>query len=63
MKNFLKSFIHQPKKVILVSLIVAVVIGFFGYSEINKIQTGQFLKNNNVSLKNLMLNFSASGEV
>ena len=74
MKNFFKSFIHQPKKVITVSLIIAIVIGIFGYISIHKVPTNQFTKtqleimtnsnNNNVStVKNLSLGFLSGGRI
>jgi len=37
MKKSFISFIHQPKKVILASLIIAIIIGVFGYLNINKV--------------------------
>ena len=36
MKNFLKTFIHQPKKVIAFSLTIAILIGIIGFININK---------------------------
>ncbi len=37
MKKYFISFIHQPKKVASVSLIIAIAIGVFGYIKINKV--------------------------
>ena len=36
MKQHIKSLPHHPKRVIVISLIIAGIIGFFGYKEINK---------------------------
>jgi multidrug efflux pump subunit AcrA (membrane-fusion protein) len=36
MKQHIKSLPHHPKRVIIISLVVALIIGIFGYKEINK---------------------------
>jgi len=64
MKNFLKTFIHQPKKVAFVSLVLALVIGIFGYVKIHRIPEGTFKGDNGTAtIKNFPLNFSVSGKV
>ena len=60
----IKSLPHHPKRVIIISLIVAVVIGIFGYIKINEKTTDQFVKNNDTSIAdNSSLYFLSSGKV
>jgi multidrug resistance efflux pump len=64
MKNFLKTFIHQPKKVITVCLVLAVIIGTFGYINIHKIPADKFTENSGISdVKNVSLSFPTDGKV
>ena len=62
MKNYLKSFINKPKKVFIVSLLLAIAIGTFGYFEINQIPTDKFNENSD-NIKDTSLGFSANGKV
>jgi multidrug efflux pump subunit AcrA (membrane-fusion protein) len=60
----IKSLPHHPKRVIIISLIVALSIGAFGYFKINKTLMNQVDKNGDLSaVKNLSLNFASSGKV
>ena len=63
MKKTIISFIHQPKKVITVSLVIAIIIGIFGYININKEPIDKFIKDNNSEMKNTALSFVATGKV
>lgn len=63
MKKHLKKFVHQPKKVTIVSLIIAIIIGTFGYISIHKIPKDLFVENNNSEIKNIELSFSSAGKI
>jgi len=71
MKEHIKSLPHHPKRVIVISLIVAIAIGIFGYIKINKktstpvvIDNSSVNGNNNSSLpQNITLGFLASGRI
>jgi HlyD family secretion protein len=67
----IKSLPHHPKRVIVISLIIALIVGIFGYVEINK-KTPAPIINNNSSMtegtssslpQDLTLGFLASGRI
>jgi multidrug resistance efflux pump len=70
MKQKIISTIHNPKKVIAISLTLAVVIGMFGYIEINHKTNSQtisedsnILNGNSLSAHNLTLGFLSGGRI
>lgn len=64
MKKHLISFIHQPKKVIAASLVVAIIVGVWGYRSINKTRADLSSLDTNVStVKNVSLSFPSSGKI
>ena len=73
MKQHIKSLPHHPKRVIIISLIVALALGIFGYIEINKkvptpvVQDATSVTvngNSNASLpQNLTLGFLVGGRI
>ena len=69
MKQHIKSLPHHPKRVILISSIIALAIGTFGYIQINKKISTPIVKDNsgvninNPSSHNLTLGFLASGRI
>ncbi len=71
MKQQIKWLTHHPKRVIIISLIIAIAIGFFGYKEINKNVPTPFIPDisststdTNSSLpQNLTLGFLVGGRI
>ncbi len=73
MRKHIISLAHQPKKVTVLSLIIALIIGFWGYKQINKTPTNIFTVNDstqNISTensgstpKNLTLAFLSNGRI
>jgi multidrug efflux pump subunit AcrA (membrane-fusion protein) len=71
MKQHIKSLPHHPKRVIIISLIIAIAIGIFGYKEINKkVPTPVVINNSSVTTdsssspsKNLSLGFLVGGRI
>src|SRR5665647_923288 len=73
MKQHIKSLPHHPKRVIIISVIIALAIGVFGYIKINKKVATPIIKdnssvsvngNNNPSLpQNLTLGFLVGGRI
>ena len=73
MKDTVISFFNQPKKVIISSLIIAIIIGLFAYFNINKPVTGQFTGSgsntvagqidNASTTKNISLGFLSAGQI
>ncbi|MEI6280810.1 MAG: biotin/lipoyl-binding protein [bacterium] len=69
MKKYLKSLPHQPKKVLIISLIVALSVGTFGYFKINKkvpipiIKESSSISINHSPTSNLSLGFLAGGRI
>lgn len=72
MKQHIKSLPHHPKRVIVVSLVIAFAIGIFGYIKINEKITSPIVKDNgsinineNISSpsRNLTLGFLAAGRI
>jgi len=69
MNKHIKSLPHHPVRVIAISLIVAGVIGFFGYKEINKVVPAPLVTNPNTSAENstlpqeLTLGFLVGGRI
>jgi multidrug efflux pump subunit AcrA (membrane-fusion protein) len=73
MKEHIKSLPHHPKRVIVISLIIAIAIGTFGYLQINQKPVNLYSqskteiitnKNNSVSAnQNLTLGFLSSGRI
>lgn len=73
MKQHIISLPHHPKRVIIISLIIAITIGTFGYIEINKNASKPAVKenlsinakeeNNSSVSGNLTLGFLASGRI
>jgi multidrug efflux pump subunit AcrA (membrane-fusion protein) len=70
MKEHIKSLPHHPKRVIIISLVVALAIGIFGYKEINKkVPTPVVTDSSSVSTINssspqdLTLGFLAGGRI
>ncbi len=65
----IKSLPHHPKRVIIISLIIALAIGIFGYIKINKnVAISTVEENTNInattsSSRNLTLGFLASGRI
>ena len=77
MENIFR-FIHKPKHVAVVSIVIAAIIGYFGYQSITKVPENQFVKaqagviqnvwNSSTSTKgtvakNLTLSFLTSGRI
>ena len=62
-----KSLPHHPKRVIIISLIIALAVGTFGYIKINKKVATPIIKENtttnSVTSSNLTLSFLASGRI
>lgn len=69
MKEHIKTLPHHPKRVIIISLIIAIAIGTFGYVKINKKSTSSVLKeessmmNASFSSHNLTLGFLTGGRI
>lgn len=70
MKKTLKSFIHKPKQVALVSIIISILIGIYGYAHINKKESYQISDNSSIDLNsksslghNLSLGFLSGGRI
>ena len=68
MKQHIKSLPHHPKRVIVISLFLAICIGAFGYFKINQKINSSFNddtlnKNISISSKNLTLGFLSSGRI
>ena len=70
MNQHIKSLPHHPKRVIIISLIIAIVIGIFGYKEINKkvatpvvTDSSSVSSINSSSPKDLTLGFLAGGRI
>lgn len=69
MKQHIKSLPHHPKRVIIISLIVAIVIGAFGYIKINQRPSNKIDESaiNNKSIiskdQNLSLGFLSGGRI
>lgn len=73
MKKHLIAFIHQPKKVIVFSLVIAITIGIFGYILINRSPDNVYIRpesdamknreNSDSSNQNLTLGFLAGGRI
>ena len=68
MKQHIKSLPHHPKRVIVISLFLAICIGAFGYFKINQKINSSFNddtlnKNICISSKNLTLGFLSSGRI
>ena len=63
MKKSIKSFIHQPKKVAIVSLFLAIIIGVFGYYKINKAPVDKFTGKDITTFQNTALSFAANGKI
>jgi multidrug efflux pump subunit AcrA (membrane-fusion protein) len=64
----IKSLPHHPKRVIVISLILALAIGIFGYIKINKAPADLVVENtdnveNNASSHNLTLGFLSGGRI
>ena len=70
MKQHIKSLPHHPKRVIVISLIIAGIIGFFGYKEINKkvptpiiTNTSSVTSSDSSLPQNLTLGFLVGGRI
>lgn len=64
MKKHIISFVHQPKKVIVVSLVIAIIVGTLGYLYINKKPKDLVDQNINSNVtKNQSLGYAVSGKV
>ena len=70
MKKHIISLPHHPKRVIIISLIIASIIGFLGYGQINKKISTTVLEENSTSTgegispsRNLTLGFLSSGRI
>ncbi len=69
MKQHIKSLPHHPKRVIIISLIIALAVGTFGYLQINKKVATPVIPEStqsnvaNLSSGNLTLGFLASGRI
>ena len=68
MKEHIKSLPHHPKRVITISLILAIAIGVIGYLEINKKVATPVITNgaseiSNTQSKDITLGFLASGRI
>jgi len=59
----IKSLPHHPKRVIIISLILAIAIGIFGYIEINKKVTTPVVSGDSSTLGNVTLSFPTDGKV
>ncbi|MEI8174458.1 MAG: biotin/lipoyl-binding protein [bacterium] len=65
----IKSLPHHPKRVIVISLLIAIAIGIFGYVKINKAPVNLVFNNtdnvdnNNISSHNLTLGFLSGGRI
>jgi multidrug efflux pump subunit AcrA (membrane-fusion protein) len=68
-KQHLKSLPHQPKKIIVISLILAIIIGIFGYRKINEQSIPPVITNTSITnsdsspSQNLTLGFLAGGRI
>lgn len=71
MKQHIKSLPHHPRRVIVISLLIAITIGVFGYIKINKKVITTVVKDNSniitnretLSPQNLTLGFLAGGRI
>ncbi len=70
MKQHIVSLPHHPKRVIVISLVVAALVGYFGITKINEERANSpFIKNTNTNSEslsdnhNLTLGFLASGRI
>ncbi|HTE49185.1 MAG TPA: biotin/lipoyl-binding protein, partial [Candidatus Paceibacterota bacterium] len=61
MKQHLISLPHHPKRVIIISLILALSIGIFGYLKINKKVQNPSIKDNSTMNENISSNSSPMG--
>ncbi len=65
MKNFITSLPHKPKQVALLSIIIALCVGVWGYKKINTVPSVVIPDNtnNNTNLNSLTLGFLAGGRI
>ena len=64
MKKYFISLLSKPRRIITLSLVIAVFIGVWGYFNFNKIPVNKFNQGDNTpATENITLNFSISGSI